>query len=127
MILDANEILPRLWIGTCASCDAARAQGYRAICVLEQSHTSDARCQHQCVLGDDGKIKREWLYPVIYLIDELYKERQRLLVHCGAGVERSPLVVAMWMTSSLGLTLDEAYAWLKLHRPQIEDRRQWLP
>lgn len=51
--------------------------------------------------------------------------KRKLLVHCMAGVERSPLTI-VWYLTSTGLTLDEAYALVKGKRPQVEDRRAWL-
>lgn len=48
-----------------------------------------------------------------------------LLVHCMAGVERSPLTI-VWYLMSKGMTIDDAYKLVKSKRPQVEDRRQWL-
>jgi protein-tyrosine phosphatase len=92
--------------------------------VLEGAHAGG--CWHNRVLGDDGKVERGRLEEAIGMINQEWPHRPGVLVHCGAGVERSPLVVAMWMTARFNVSLDEAYAWIKAHRPQIEDRRQWL-
>jgi len=51
--------------------------------------------------------------------------KRKLLVHCMAGVERSPLTI-VWYLTSTGLSLDEAYALVQRQRPQVEDRRAWL-
>jgi hypothetical protein len=125
LIPGADEVLPRLWIGTCESCAAVKAFDFARICVLE-GPACDPNCMHHRVIGEDGKIGLEALRDVANLIDRYWSHRAGVLVHCGAGVERSPLVVAMWMVRRLGLTLDDAYAWLKAHRPVIEDRRHWL-
>jgi protein-tyrosine phosphatase len=56
------------------------------------------------------------------------KGGEPLLVHCWAGVERSPLTVAYWLVKSRHkANLDEAYKYLKSIRPIVEDRRNWLP
>jgi protein-tyrosine phosphatase len=51
---------------------------------------------------------------------------RRVLVHCEEGCERAPLVVAWFLKTRRGKTLDEAYALLKRQRPIVEDRRRWL-
>jgi protein-tyrosine phosphatase len=60
------------------------------------------------------------------LIDDSLARGLRVLVHCEEGCERAPLVVAWFLKTRRGMTLDEAYALLKLKRPLVEDRRRWL-
>ncbi len=48
-----------------------------------------------------------------------------LLVHCGAGLERSPFAVAAWLVMRRGKTWDEAYAIIMEARPMAQDRRHW--
>lgn len=51
---------------------------------------------------------------------------QRVLVHCLAGMERSPLAIAWYLYTKLGMTLDGAYELLKQKRPIVTDCRSWL-
>lgn len=60
------------------------------------------------------------------LIDYSLKLGRRVLVHCEEGCERAPLVVAWFLKTRRGMTLDEAYALLKSRRPIVADRRRWL-
>lgn len=60
------------------------------------------------------------------IIHEHAATKTPLLVHCMAGVERSPLTVVWYLMFAQGLTMDEAYAFVKARRPQVEDRRDWL-
>jgi protein-tyrosine phosphatase len=60
------------------------------------------------------------------LIDDELALQHRVLVHCEEGCERAPLVVAWFLKTRRGMTLDEAYALLKSARPIVEDRRRWL-
>lgn len=60
------------------------------------------------------------------LIDHSLRIGRRVLVHCEEGCERAPLVVAWFLKTRRGMTLDEAYALLKSRRPIIADRRRWL-
>jgi protein-tyrosine phosphatase len=60
------------------------------------------------------------------LIDQELALGHRVLVHCEEGCERAPLVVAWFLKTKRGMTLDEAYALLKSRRPIVADRRRWL-
>jgi hypothetical protein len=93
----ADEVLPGLWIGDASSCAPAHEEGFNSLCVLE------------------GPCGVPWanLNPP-------------LLVHCGAGVERSPLTVVWWMRRRFGLGFDTSYVWLQKRRPCIADRRMWI-
>lgn len=62
------------------------------------------------------------------IIDRHLLEGRDLLVHCWAGIERSPLTLAYWLIrSNRRVNLDGAYRFLKHIRPEVEDRREWLP
>lgn len=58
----------------------------------------------------------------------LHEEKRRpLLVHCGAGIERSPLTVAWWLWKTRRVpSLAEAYNVLMRIRPIVQDRIHWL-
>ncbi len=60
------------------------------------------------------------------VIDAALERNQRVLVHCEEGCERAPLVVAWFLKTRRGMTLDEAYALMKSRRPIVQDRRRWL-
>jgi protein-tyrosine phosphatase len=60
------------------------------------------------------------------IIDDALALGQRVLVHCEEGCERAPLVVAWFLKTRRGMTLDEAYALLQRKRPMVRDRRRWL-
>ena len=51
--------------------------------------------------------------------------KNKILVHCGAGQERSPLVVALHLYK-LGMELSDAYDLIQAKRPQILRRYDWL-
>lgn len=52
--------------------------------------------------------------------------RGPVLVHCGGGIERSPLAVAWYLFRKCGMTFEEAYDLVKMKRPIAQDRRAWL-
>jgi len=49
-----------------------------------------------------------------------------VLYHCGAGIERSPLVVAYILVTRRGMTWQGAYDLIRAARPQVQDRSAWL-
>ncbi len=63
--------------------------------------------------------------------DWIAKVVKPLLVRCGAGIERSPLVVAYYVATRTCLTdhgkLEEGYDYVKRRRPQIQERFEWIP
>ncbi len=61
---------------------------------------------------------------VASLIDEAPK---RVLVHCRQAQERSVLAVVWYMYTHMKLSLDRAYAIARAAKPDVMDRRKWLP
>lgn len=129
----ATQILPRLWIGTDYSCHIARELGARTLCVLEKP--CDEGCYHLPIttavspLGVVEGVDPEKLEEAVARLAEMYfiaDGSTPVLVHCAAGMERSPLVVAHFLVDYFRVSLDEAYAWIKAHRPIVQDRRAWV-
>ncbi len=68
----------------------------------------------------------EYMDEIAALIERLVVTQYSVVVHCGAGVERSPLAVAWWLHRRRGLNLDQAYAQIQAARPEAQDRRTWI-
>ena len=107
---------------------------------------------HRLYLGDKDDVRtknRHWdrVIPVMWLIepddkggvdiamlDALADAIQRgldafetVLVHCWAGVERSPLVVAWYLCKHAGYkNLDEAYDFIQEKRQCVQRRTCWI-
>lgn len=134
--LDMSEIIPNLWVGAMQTCIHARNQGINTLCVYDEPcpNRGVIRCVHRRILPDltkagfvglEHEVEPDLLTAAVNELDSLY-DRGPLLVHCGAGIERSPLVVAVWMTVKFNISLDHAYHWIKNHRPTVEYRGTWL-
>jgi dual specificity protein phosphatase-like protein len=137
----ASEILPRLWIGTDFSCAWARKLGLATLCVLEKPCENEG-CEHipitrKTPLGivlaaPSGEVDKAvwWLtshWPRLFVFDgDDERSIPGVLVHCAAGMERSPLVTALFLEEYFRISLDEAYEWIRKHRPIVQDRRAWL-
>ena len=61
--------------------------------------------------------KLEQISQVIEIVDNLL-EKGPLLIHCFAGIERSPLICMAWLIKRKKLSLLNAYEYLKYVHPQ---------
>jgi hypothetical protein len=142
----AQEIVSGLWLGERWACRYAREVGFKTICVLENPCSAED-CFHAPILAIDSSIRlhdratpltveeycslirircdTHLLRKAHQAIDELLKTSP-VLVHCLAGRERSPLVVATWLCERHCLTLGDAYKLIMSKRPIVEKRDFWL-
>jgi hypothetical protein len=139
----AQEIVPGLWLGERWACRYAREAGFSTICVLESPCVQG--CFHAPILAiDDGVIlnhpetqlmKKEYggfirceahLLKTAHRVIDKFLKTGPVLVHCLAGTERSPLVVATWLCERHGLVLREAYDLILKKRPTVEKKTFWL-
>jgi len=124
-----NEILPRLFLGNQA--DAAEfAEDEKdgiIICVLEQRPQNEPfKSFHIPILTSSGHVHTEQLNRLIPVIGAMIAYGRKVLVHCSAGVERSPLAVTWYLHKTMGISIEEAYKIVKEKRPEIADRSTWL-
>jgi len=60
-------------------------------------------------------------------VDKLLSEGKKVLVHCGMGVERSPLAVVWYLHKKKGMSIADAYRYVMNRRSVVADRTSWLP
>jgi hypothetical protein len=123
----------------------AKTWGGRILCVLEDrppdepQHAmvvpilkfvqSKAANQMQLQTIDDGQIHAdiEMLDIVAALVNLSVTRNEDILVHCGAGMERSPLAVVWYLHRYERMTIEDAYKLVRASRSETADRRIWLP
>jgi len=72
------------------------------------------------------------LKSAAYMLDLLSQKYKRILVHCTAGIDRSPFILASWLANKEYYRLDikdqfvEAYRDIKRKRPQIVEHYEWI-
>ena len=59
-------------------------------------------------------------------INDALQRGKRVLVHCAAGMERSPTAVIFYLMKYKKMKLDVAYSLVKSVHPEMYDRRNWL-
>jgi hypothetical protein len=116
----ASEIVANLYVGDLQ--DAVKFDGM-IISVLGDRPECEPCGAVQLPFLLSGRARLDTIAAVI---DAALALNLRLLVHCEEGSERAPLVVAWYLATRRGMTLDEAYDLLKARRPIVRDRRQWL-
>jgi len=136
----AQEIIPGLWLGERWACRYAHQAGF-----LLENPCSVEDCFHAPILTLDSSVtlndletdpaiehcgvlircEEHLLQKAHHTIEDFLKAGS-VLVHCLAGGERSPLVVATWLSHRHGFSLSEAYKLIIKKRPIVEERAFWL-
>lgn len=132
MIMTVNQIADyNLYIG-----DLEDAKTWKGpiICVLERLPNDEP--DHALWIPflktkyDDGFI--EYALPqqldlISVMIDNNRLQKNKpLLVHCTAGMERSPLAVAWWLSKKIDIPIEESYEIVKKYRPQTMEHLEWI-
>lgn len=138
---DKSEILPGLFVGNQLS---SRDFPGTIICVTQRRPDSEPeKSIHMPLLSlraglptdidfehsglTDWVAYLEDLDAIAVAIHDLLERDQTVLVHCTAGIERSPLAVAWYLFRLRDqLPFDAAYALVMKQRPVALDRRAWL-
>jgi protein-tyrosine phosphatase len=74
------------------------------------------------IRDDDGMVSKTRLDELVHVIDA----SRPCAVCCAAGVERSPLAVAWYISRRTTLTLEKAYEEVCARHPETQIRTQWL-
>jgi hypothetical protein len=85
-------------------------------------------------LGPDkktnAKVKKDNLHEcniIAFEIDDAMNSGKDVLVHCGVGIERSPLVVTFWLYKNTDMGWDKAYKHVRDRHPPTMYRDELLP
>lgn len=73
-----------------------------------------------------GAISAEKLNLIASIIKAAVDNKQKVFVHCTAGLERSPLCVVWYLHKYHEMSFNTAYAQVRLIRPEAWDRRSWI-
>ncbi len=119
-----NQILGEIYIGDLR--DAKEHPDMFKLCLLE-SPSKLPKSFWIKLLDSDEKARTGTLDQARMIIDAFYGSGEKLLVHCGAGIERSPLAVAYWLCFQDGFKghIEEAYQFIQKVRPEVQYRGLW--
>jgi len=130
-----EEIIPGVFLGDLMDAQNAPEDMLR-ICVLEYDfertapHTMHVPIINMGLTLSSGKVHATpgQLHFIARIIHYQLEQGKQVLVHCGAGIERSPLAVAFYLHRYHHMSMDEAYALIASKRPMIQRRDDvWAP
>ncbi len=129
LIPHAHPIMPFLWLGDEVA--GRRARTLPEFDVLNVREELLEELGGICVARGDGHLLPDGLNQAADWIAArwlLCGEDRHILVHCHAGLDRSPMCIVWFLRRQFGMTMDDAYFWVRIHRQgRANDRRDWLP
>lgn len=124
---NAHEIIPKLWLGNYAASQDEyflKEKGIETVfnCTKDLPFHSYIRRRYRVPVDDN--LKQEeirnmelWSYEIVYKLQQEYKEGRSILVHCAAGMQRSPAVIAMFLIAIANMKSEQAMAFIQSRRP----------
>jgi hypothetical protein len=114
-----------LWVGDWY--DAQKFNG-ECLCVLENVGAGYPGMTYNIHIKDLwNHVNTDKINEAADVIDKCLNDGKTLLVHCAAGIERSPLTCAWWLRrTGVHSTLEAAYTHLMIIRPCVQNRMVWL-
>lgn len=126
-------ILPHLYLGAetdvTQECLSSRGISY----VLSVSRCSPQPtflpCSQYLRIPIDDSLRDDllpWIPEALKFIDGAIHSGHSVLVHCAAGISRSPALAVAYIMHHLGMDLDHAYRFVKERRPTISPNFNFL-
>lgn len=126
---NADQILPNLWLGNLKAAQDEvflKNANIQAVfnCTKDAPFHPSVRRRYRIPV-DDNLQEQEirnlelWSYEIVYKMLQEYKEKRPIFVHCHAGMQRSPAVVAMFLMTLFRMSTDKAKAHIKSKRPIV--------
>ena len=124
---NADQIIPNVWLGNLRAAQDEtflKNAGIQVVfnCTKDAPFHPSIRRRYRIPVDDnleDSEIRNMelWSYEIVYKMIKEYKERRPILVHCHAGMQRSPAVVAMFLIVLYHMGVDQSKAFIKQRRP----------
>jgi len=125
-VVGMSHILENLYLGSLE--DALNAPpDFVIVCVLEYQPSNEPPGAYRFPFLEGGVANVKVLDDFADLVDKLLSEGEKVLVHCGMGVERSPLAVVWYLHRKKGMSIADAYRYVMNRRSVVADRTVWLP
>jgi len=135
--MNMDEIINNLFVGDIS--DTIIFREYRderqmkvyIIDVTDYGSNPYANCNVPIFNMEDPEVSVETadihqLDKIADLIEMKLIEGYKVLVHCGAGMERSPTAIIYYLYKYQNMTIDQAYGFVREKHHNMFDRRNWL-
>jgi hypothetical protein len=124
---NADEIIPGLWLGNAhASMDETFLKNAKIVVVFNCTkdlpfHPSIRRRYrvpvHDNLEKEEIRNMELWSYEIVLKMYHEYREGNHILVHCMAGMQRSPAAIAMFLIATQRMMSEQAKAFIRQKRP----------
>jgi len=113
-----SRIIDRIYIGDEADVDVRNLDriGINTVLDLRHLNINLDHNRESSVIGVRTSVER---------LETYYRKNRTILVHCHAGIDRAPFIVALWLCTHDNFTFGEAYAFVKGKRPQTIEHWEW--
>ena len=133
--MDCQQIVPRIYLGSAkASKDQEGLQtiGITHIVNISGKQYFPGAIEYFRFYMKDGKGSGEILLKNIddtisFITSALSNKKSKILVHCQAGMSRSPAIILAYLILEHKMTLKEAFTHTKSIRPAIRPNVEFLP
>ncbi|XP_061892320.1 dual specificity protein phosphatase 15 [Entelurus aequoreus] len=126
-------ILPRLYLGAESDVTQDRLASLDISYVLSVSRCSPRPpflpCSRHLRIPIDDSLRDDllpWIPQALRFIDKAMSSGASVLIHCAAGISRSPALAVAYIMYSSGMDLDQAYRFVKERRPAISPNFNFL-
>lgn len=126
---NADEIIPNVWLGNLRAAQDEtflRNAGIQTVfnCTKDAPFHSSIRRRYRVPVDDnlqEAEIRNLelWGYEITYKLLKEHKEGRPVLIHCHAGMQRSPAVTAMFLMVLYRMGTDQSKAYIKQRRPIV--------
>lgn len=125
----ADQILPNLWLGNArAAADETflKNANIQVVfnCTKDLPFHSSIRRRYRIPVDDnlqEEEIRNMelWSYEIVYKMIQEYKAGRPILVHCHAGMQRSPAAIAMFLIATQNMNFEQTRDFMKQKRPIV--------
>ena len=128
---EISWVLPNLGVTGSEGAEEAIDKGYFVINVAgELMNDATVKMPIEPSNGTWGR-KRDstvlqTLESIVNTMEMAKASQQKVVVHCSMGMERSVLATVWYLLRNKGMSLDNAYNFVRSVRPIATDRRTWL-
>ncbi|XP_076061354.1 dual specificity protein phosphatase 10-like [Oratosquilla oratoria] len=130
----ATLVLPFLYLGNARDAqDLCKLQALGITRVLNVTshvpgfHENSGLCYKTLPAMDSGHQNlRQYFDEAIRFIDDARSASHNVLVHCQAGVSRSPTIVIAYLMQHTHMYMVDAYKWVKARRPIISPNLNFM-
>lgn len=124
---NAHEIIPRLWLGNAKAAldeNFLKDKGIEAVFNCSKDIPFHPLIKRRYRVPVDDNLQPDeirnlelWSYEIVYKLNQEYKEGHSILVHCAAGMQRSPAVIAFFLIAMGGMNHEQAMGYIQSKRP----------